>query len=69
MSLKTELKNPIAWSIVALVVGCVLAAWGHDKDESTIASRVAGGAFMMWSGVVIAIAGLGGLFLFGNRKQ
>lgn len=69
MSLKTELKNPIAWCIVAVVVGCVLAAWGHDKDESTIASRVPGGAFMMWTGLAMAAAGLGGFFLFGNRRR
>jgi Na+/H+ antiporter NhaD/arsenite permease-like protein len=68
MSLKTELKNPIAWSLVALVLGCVLAAWGHDKDESTITSRVPGGVAMMVIGGVMAVGGLIGFFTFGKRK-
>lgn len=64
----SELKNPVLWSAVAFVGGTILAAWGWDKNESTIAARTHGAVAMIIVGCVLAAAGLIGFFTAGNRK-
>lgn len=69
MSLKTELKNPLMWCIVAFVIGLIIAAIGWDKNESTLAERTHGAVFMIWSGLITAAAGLLGMWLIGGKTK
>jgi hypothetical protein len=61
-------KNPIFWSAIAFLGGIILAAWGWDKNESTIPSRTVGAIPMIVVGVTAIVGGLIGFFKFGSRK-
>ncbi len=65
----SELKNPVFWSAIAFVGGLILAAWGWDKNESTIGARTHGAVAMIVVGCVLAAAGLIGFFTVGNRRE
>lgn len=69
MSSNSELKNPVLWSAIAFVGGLILAAWGWDKNESTIAARTHGAVAMIIVGCVLVAAGLIGFFTVGNRRS
>jgi uncharacterized membrane protein HdeD (DUF308 family) len=61
-----ESKNPIFWSVMAFIVGIVLAVWGHLKSES---DNYSGSTTMIVIGLIFFIAGVVGMFTFGNRKR
>jgi len=63
-----QTKNPIFWCAVAFVVGLAVAAWGWDKNESTIEARTHGAIFMIVAGCIVAGLGLLGFFTLGNKK-
>lgn len=65
----SESRNPIFWCLVAIVIGAVLAAWGWDKNESTIAERTHGAVGMIVTGCLLLAGGIGGWFIFGNNKK
>lgn len=65
----SELKNPVFWAALCFFVGLGLAAWGWDKNESTIAARTHGAVPMIIIGCVLAAAGLIGFFTVGNKRQ
>lgn len=69
MSLKTELKNPTFWAVLSFVLGMVIAAWGWDKNESTIEARTHGAVLMIISGCVMIIVGLAGMWAVSNRPK
>lgn len=62
-------KNPVFWSIIAFVIGLALAAWGWDKNESTIEARTHGAVPMIIGGCILAFIGLLGFFTVGNKKS
>lgn len=63
-----EFKNPLFWAAVAFIGGLALAAWGWDKNESTIAARTHGAVTMIITGCVLAVAGLAYFFTGGNKR-
>jgi predicted phage tail protein len=67
-SMTNQSKNPIFWSAVAFLGGIIIAAWGWDKNESTIASRTTFSVPMMVIGVTMIVGGLIGFFKFGSKK-
>jgi hypothetical protein len=69
MGNNSELKNPIFWCTVAFFLGIGLAAWGWDKNESTIAARTHGAVAMIIVGCVLTAGGLIGWFTIGNKRQ
>jgi uncharacterized membrane protein len=69
MSLKTELKNPATLSLLSFAIGMVIAAWGWDKNESTIAARTHGAVAMIVVGCIMIVTGLIGFFTIGNKKS
>lgn len=69
MAKTSEFKNPLFWAAAAFVGGSVLAAWGLDKNESTIAARTHGAVGMIITGCVLAAAGLIYFFTGGNSNK
>ena len=69
MSLKTELKNPATLSALSFALGIVIAAWGWDKNESTIAARTHGAVVMIVIGCVMIVAGAIGMCTVSNRRS
>ena len=65
----SEARNPIFWCLVAVVIGGILAAWGWDKNESTIEARTHGAVAMIIVGIALLLGGLVGWQLFGNKKS
>lgn len=68
MSLKTELKNPATLSLLSFGLGMLIAAWGWDKNDSTIAARTHGAVAMIVVGCVMIVAGVIGMISTSNRK-
>ncbi len=68
MSLKKELQNPATLSVLSFALGIAIAAWGWDKNESTIAARTHGAVAMIVIGCVMIVAGAIGMFTASNNK-
>ena len=68
MSFKTELKNPATLSLLSFALGIIIAAWGWDKNESTIAARTHGAVAMIVVGCVMILAGIIGMAVVSNRR-
>lgn len=66
---KSELKNKWLYVAIAMVGGLVLAAWGWDKNESTIAARTHGAVFMIITGLVLFLGGFIALCTGSNGKS
>jgi nitrate reductase gamma subunit len=69
MSLKTELKNPTFWAVLSFALGMVIAAWGWDKNESTIEARTHGAVLMIVVGGIMILAGAAGMWAVSNRNK
>jgi hypothetical protein len=69
MSLKNELKNPATLSVLSFALGIVIAAWGWDKNESTIAARTHGAIAMIVVGCIMILAGIIGMASVSNRRS
>lgn len=69
MSLKTELKNPTFWAVLSFALGMIIAAWGWDKNESTIEVRTHGAVLMIVVGCVMIVAGGAGMWAVSNRNK
>jgi hypothetical protein len=67
--MKKIFKNPLAWAVAAFVIGGLLLAIGHDKDESTITNRTKGSVVIMLTGGALIVGGLIGMFKAGSRKK
>lgn len=69
MSTEKKTNIPLLISIICFALGLALAAWGWDKNESTIAARTHGAVFMIVSGCVIALSGLIGMATIGGKTK
>lgn len=69
MSLKTELKNPTLWAVASFALGMVIAAWGWDKNESTVLARTHGAVLMIVVGCIMILAGGVGMWAVSNRGK
>lgn len=63
-----QFKNKWFYVALALVLGLVIAGWGWDKYESTIAARTKGSVFMIVTGLVMFFGALAMLIAGSNRK-
>lgn len=59
----------LAICVIAFVAGMIIAAWGWDKNESTIAARTHGAVFMIVTGCVMIVGGLLGMALIGGKTN
>ena len=64
-----NLKNPVFWAFVSFLGGMILAAWGWDKNESTITARTQGAVPMIIIGCVMIVAGLYVFFTSKNTSS
>lgn len=64
-----EKNNPIFWSVIAFAAGLGLAAWGWDKNESTLPTRTVGAVPMIVIGCALIVGGAIGMFTYGNSKR
>jgi hypothetical protein len=60
--------NPVAICAILFAGGIALAAWGWDKNESTIAARTHFAVPLIVIGCVMIAVGAIGFFTVGNRK-
>lgn len=65
--MKKLIRNKIFLSVLCFAGGLGILAWGHDKDESTIAKKSKGGVVIMVAGGAIAVAGFGGMLVYGSN--
>ena len=69
MSTQKKTNVPLLISIICFAAGMVLAAWGWDKNESTIAARTHGSVAMIVIGCVMIGGGLLGMYLIGGKTK
>lgn len=69
MSNTSEFKNPLLWAVIAFVGGLIIAGWGWDKNESTIAARTHGAVAMIIIGCALTVGALIYFFTAGNKKS
>lgn len=69
MSEQKKTNIPLLISIIAFALGMGLAAWGWDKNESTIEARTHGAVFMIVTGCVMIGGGLLGMYLIGGKTK
>lgn len=68
MTNEKKTNIPMLICIISFVLGMVIAAWGWDKNESTIAARTHGAVTMIVIGCIMIGSGLFGFFTLGNKK-
>lgn len=61
-----QVKNPIFWCLVAVLVGILLLIWGGYRHEAT--GNYKGSGAMLWAGGILLSGGLLGWQIFGKRK-
>lgn len=64
-----QFKNKWFYVLAAMVIGIVLAAWGWDKNESTIPARTNGAVFMIVTGCALFLGAVGMLWAGSNRPK
>lgn len=68
--MSNQLKNPNFISLIAVLVGIALGAWGWTKSEcNSSPDCFHGSGALMWSGGILLGLGLLGWFIFGNGKK
>lgn len=67
---KSELRNPLFWGLIAVVLGIALGIWGWSKgDCNSSPDCFHGSGFLKWTGGILIAAGLGIWAIFGSRKE
>lgn len=69
MSTQKKTNKPLLISIIAFALGLAIAAWGWDKNESTIPERTHGAVFMIVAGCAAAATGLIGMAVIGGKTK
>lgn len=67
--MSNQAKNPIFWCLIILLAGIGLGVWGMIKGDCIGLNCWVGSGFLKWAGGILCILGLGGFFVFGNRKS
>lgn len=62
------LKNPIFWGFIGLLGGMIIAAWGWNKNESTIPENTHGAVALIVTGCIMIAGGLIIFFTASNKK-
>lgn len=69
MSNEKKTNIPLLICVISFVLGMIIAGWGWDKNESTIAARTHGSVFMIVTGCVMIAGGLLGMALIGGKTK
>lgn len=69
MSNQKNTNIPLLICVISFVLGMIIAAWGWDKNESTIEARTHGAVFMIITGCIMIAGGLIGMKAIGGRKS
>lgn len=69
MSNEKKTNIPLLISVISFVLGMIIAGWGWDKNESTIAARTHGAVAMIIIGCVMIAGGLIGMKAIGGKKS
>lgn len=69
MANEKKTNIPLVVSIIAFVLGMIIAGWGWDKNESTIPERTHGAVAMIVTGSVMIAGGLLGMWLIGGKTK
>lgn len=64
----SELKNPIFWCLISLLLGVGLGVWGMIKGDCIGPNCWVGSGFLKWAGGILAAAGLIGWQILGSRR-
>jgi hypothetical protein len=65
----SELRNPIFWCFIILLVGIGLGVWGMIKGDCIGTNCWIGSGFLKWAGGILVAAGLIGWQIIGNQKR
>lgn len=65
--MKKQLKNPIFWCLVAVLVGIVLLIKGVYRNDAI--GNYKGAGAMLWTGGILLAAGLIGWQVLGKGKK
>lgn len=69
MSTEKKTNGLLLICIIAFILGLAIAAWGWDKNESTIPARTHGAVPMIVVGCVMIAGGLIGMFAIGGKTN
>jgi uncharacterized membrane protein YidH (DUF202 family) len=69
MTNQKKTNIPLVICIIGFVLGMIIAAWGWDKNESTIPERTHGAVAMIWTGCIMIAGGLLGMAAIGGRTK
>jgi uncharacterized membrane protein YidH (DUF202 family) len=68
MTNQKKTNIPLVICIIGFVLGMIIAAWGWDKNESTIAARTHGAVAMIVVGCAMIVVGAIGMYSASNKK-
>lgn len=69
MTTQKKTNVPLLISIICFALGMALAAWGWDKNESTIPERTHGAVVMLVFGCAMILGGLIAMFVIGGKAN
>lgn len=69
MTNQKKTNIPLAIFIICFIAGMGLGAWGWIKEDCIGPNCWVGSGFIKWSGIVMGIAGLIGMFAIGGRTK
>lgn len=69
MSPQKKTNGPLLICIISFALGLAIAAWGWDKNESTIATRTHGAVAIIVIGCVMIVGGLIGMYQIGGKNK
>lgn len=62
-----QTKNPIFWCFVLVLVGFTLLIWGVNRNDAI--GNYKGAGAIITAAIIFIVGGIGGWFLFGDRKK
>lgn len=65
--MSNQLKNPIFWCLIAIMLGGILAVIGWNRNDAI--GNYKGAGFLMWTGGIILASGLIGWQVLGKGKR
>jgi len=69
MATEKKTNTPLIICISAFVLGMAIGAWGLIKEECIGPNCWVGSGFLMWTGGVMIVGGLLGMFLVGGKTK
>lgn len=67
--MSNQLKNPIFWGLIAVLLGGGLLIWGAIKGDCSGPNCWVGSGFLKWAGSILLAGGIIGWFAFGNNRR